>query len=545
MADALDPVSLTVLWNRLIASVDEAAATLVRTAFSTVVRESNDFACLILDRHGNNLAQNTIAAPSFVGTMPRTLRHFLDRFSLDTWHEGDVVITNDPWMGTGHLPDFSMAMPVFRQGRLVAFAGNVAHMPDIGGTIWGADATELFEEGLRILPTRLVRDGRINEPLLQIIADNVRVPDLTLGDLNAQVASLQMQVERLHRLLDDAGLNDLDALGNGIMARTEGAMAEAIGAIPEGEYGYSLETDGFDRPLVIALRLVARQGRLHCDYTGTSPQIARGLNSVYNYTYSYTAYPLKCALAPHIPNNEGVCRRIDVTAPEGSLLNPRFPAPVGARNMTGHFLSALVFGALFQAVPHLVMAEPAAPANRSVFAGRWDSGEPFSLVLFTSGGLGAQTHRDGLTCAAFPSNAGFASVEISENAAPVMITCKNIRPESAGPGRFRGGFGQDIGIKVLCQNPVTLSVLMDRVHHPPRGFASGGDAQPAAILRNGEPIPSKGRTVLQPGDVVLISCAGGGGVGDPRDRDPQQTARDLQEGLVTERWIAQAKVGKR
>ncbi|MBI4277310.1 MAG: hydantoinase B/oxoprolinase family protein [Armatimonadetes bacterium] len=536
MREAMDPVSLSVLWNRLIASVDEAAATLVRTAFSTVVRESNDFACQVLDAAGNNLAQNSVAAPSFVGTMPRTMRHFLERFPLETWREGDVVMTNDPWMGTGHLPDFSLAMPVFRKGKLAAFAANVAHMPDIGGTIWGADATQVFEEGLRILPTRMVREGQMNEHLVEMIAANVRVPDLTLGDLNAQIAACRMQVQRLERIMDDADLDDLNGLAEGIISRTEAAMTAALAGVPQGEYRYSLETDGFDWPLTIALRVVVKDGRILCDYTGTSSQVPRGLNSVYNYTYAYTAYPLKCALAPEVPNNEGICRRIDVTVPEGTLLNPRYPAPVGARNITGHFLSALVFGALFQAVPHLVMAEPAAPANRSVFTGFWDTGEPFSLLFFTSGGLGAQTHRDGLTCAAFPSNAGFASAEISENAAPVQVTQKSIRVNSAGAGRFRGGFGQDIGVRVLCKGPVTLSVLMDRVKHPPRGLAGGGPAAAAAIVRNGEPIPSKGRTVLQPGDTVLISCAGGGGLGDPVDRAPALIQQDLANGLITPGW---------
>jgi N-methylhydantoinase B len=533
---ALDPISLEILWSRLISIADESAAALLRTSFSTIVRESNDFATSLMDANGSSLAENTAGIPSFVGTLPRTLKHFLKRFPKETWRPGDCVITNDPWMATGHLPDVTMAAPIFYHGELVGFSGSIAHLPDIGGSLWAADCRELFEEGLRIPPMKMLSEGRPAENVMDFILGNVRVPDQVLGDLNAQVTAQHVSARRMQEFLDDAEMVDLHALSGALQDRAELAMRKAIETVPDGCYRYVVEADGFDEDETRIVCAVTVQGsNLRIDYAGTSPQIARGLNSVMNYTYAYSVYPIKCALDPLTPRNEGSYRSVSVDAPLGCLLNPRYPAPVGARQLTGHLLAGAIYGALAQAVPDKVIAEcGSAPTARSVFSGVDRQANPFSQILFASGGMGASPTRDGHSCMAFPTNTGAGSIEAFESISPLVVWRKQYRPDSGGAGQFRGGLGQEVEVEVVSPDVLRLSLLSDRQRHPAQGLLAGRPGAPVEImLADGTKPHQKSRTTLKPGDRLIMRYSGGGGYGDPALRDKAAIQRDIDDGLVS------------
>lgn len=534
--DIFDPVSLEIFWSRLISIADESAAALLRTSFSTIVRESNDFATSLMDANGNSLAENTAGIPSFVGTLPRTLAHFLKRFPKEEWRPGDCVITNDPWMATGHLPDVTMAAPVFHRGMLVGFSGTIAHLPDIGGSLWAADCRELFEEGLRIPPMKMLVEGRPPDNVMDFILGNVRVPDQVQGDLNAQITAHLVCARRLSEFLDDAGIVDLTALSDALQGHADHAMRAAIDAVPDGVYRHEITADGFDADETrINCTLTVRGPTLQVDYAGTSRQIGRGLNSVMNYTYAYSVYPIKCALDPLTPRNAGSYRSVSVEAPLGCLLNPRYPAPVGARQLTGHLLAGAIYGALAQAVPDKVIAEcGSAPTTRAVFSGVDRQGHRFSQILFASGGMGAGPGQDGNACTAFPTNTGAGSIEAFESISPLIVWRKQLRQDSGGAGRFRGGLGQEVEIEVVSPEPVHLSLLSDRQKHAAQGSLGGSPGATVEImLADGTRPHPKSRTTLKPGDRLILRYSGGGGYGVPAMRDPDAIANDLREGLIS------------
>lgn len=529
-----DPVTLQILWSRLISIADEAAAALLRTSFSTIVRESNDYATVLMDAKGASLAENSVGIPSFVGLLPRTLAHMLAEVPIETLKPGDVLITNDPWMSTGHLLDITMASPIFRKGKIVGFTGATSHMPDIGGALWSADCAEVFEEGIRIQPTKFLIEGRENRDVVGFIRGNVRVPDQVMGDIQAQITAQSVCARRVLEFLDDTGLEDLTALSAELQDRADRAMRRAIAALPDGTWHGEVRADGYeDQETVIRCALTVAGETLKVDYAGTSPQIARGLNSVMNYTYAYSVYPLKCALDPLTPRNEGSYRAVSVTAPEGSILNPRKPAAVNARHLTGLFLSGAIYQCLAQIVPGKVVADSASPAPRPVYTGR-ARGERFSQVLFGSGGMGASAGADGLNTTAFPTNSGSGSIEAFEASAPIVVWKKDLLPDSGGPGQFRGGLGQEVELEVMTDEPVRLSLISDRMKNPPLGLAGGGAGAKALVqLQDGRKPHPKSRSTLQPGDRLLMHYGGGGGYGDPRARDPAAIARDIEDGYVT------------
>jgi N-methylhydantoinase B len=535
MRKKFDPISLEIMWNRLISVVDEAAATLVRTSFSTIVKESNDYSCVLLDAKGNSVANNTASIPSFIATLSRTMSHFLKKFPQDQWEPGDVVMTNDPWLASGHLPDITMAMPIFHKGKLVAFAGTIAHSPDIGGSIWSADTRELFEEGIRIPVMKLYCAGKPNEMLMEIIRANVRVPEMVFGDLNAQITAQTMCRNRLVEFLDETGLDDLVDLAREIQSRAERVMRKAILEVPDGVYEKTVEMDGFDEPLIIQCRITIKGDELEIDFEGSSPQIGRALNCVMNYTYSYATYPIKCALDPFTPKNEGSYRPISIKAPEGSILNPRVPAPVNARQLIGHMLSAAVFGALVKAVPEKIMAESGSqPTLRALFTGVGLDDENFSSILFANGGMGARYDKDGIACTPFPTNSTCGSIEVFESTVPLLFWKKEMIKDSGGAGRFRGGIGQEIILEVISRDPIRVSLLTDRHRHPAQGYMGGLAGMPNRIVLNdGQFIHPKSQTTLKPGDRLTINYAGGGGFGPPEGRDIETVEEDLAEELIS------------
>ena len=531
-----DPVTLEILWSRLISIADESAAALLRTSFSTIVRESNDFATVLMDAEGNSLAENSVGIPSFVGILPRTLRLLLKEIPKEEWRPGDCVITNDPWMATGHLNDITMAAPIFRNGRLVGFSGSIAHLPDIGGAMWSADCRELYEEGLRIPPVKFLLGGRENREVVTFIRGNVRVPDQVMGDIYANVAAQTVCARRLCEFLDDARLDDLTALSATLQDRAEQVMRRAIETLPDGTWRASVDADGYDEHEThIECAVTVGGSRLHIDYAGTSPQIDRGINSVMNYTYAYSVYPIKCALDPVTPRNEGSYRSISVEAPLGSILNPRYPAPCSARQLTGHLLTGAIYKCLAQAVPDKVLAEcGSAPSPRSIYTGLDQQGNRFSQVLFGSAGMGASPTADGHNCTCFPTNAGSGSIEAFESIAPLIVWRKDLVPDSGGAGRYRGGLGQEIEVEVVSTEPLRLSLLSDRQKHPAQGLLGGGPGMPVEIrLQDGRRPHPKSRSTLQPGDRLTLRLGGGGGYGPPSARDPAALRHDIAEGYVT------------
>lgn len=529
-----DAIETEIFWARLVSIVDEAAAALVRTSFSTVVRESNDFACVLLDADGYSLAQSTISVPGFIGSMPRTVREMLKRVPREQLEPGDVLITNDPWLGTGHLPDFTVAMPVFRGLEIVAFTCITAHMSDIGGRQWSADAVEVHEEGLWIPVLKYLCRGHVNEDVHRIIESNVRNPEQVIGDIRAQLSATDVMARKLTEFMTEAGLEDLKSLARTINDVSARAMADAIKGLPEGRYVGETHADGWDEPLTIRVALEIRSGRILADYSGTSLQSRRGINAVFNHTFAFTVYPFKTLLAPHIPNNEGLLRCFDVFAPTGCILNALPPAAVGARHLTGHLLPGAIFQALAGAIPDQVPADSGTPLWSVVFKVPATTRQRGSTtVLFFNGGTGASNSDDGVSCSSFPTNISVTPVEITENLAPLRFLHKRLATDSGGLGKHRGGCGQDILIESIAETPLSVSLLTDRTRFPAQGLEGGLPGRSGFVKKNGQSVdPPKSVIVLEPGDTLELGLPGGGGFGKVSERLRELTERDIAEGYV-------------
>jgi N-methylhydantoinase B len=534
-----DPITLEVLWSRLVAVADESATTLLRTAFSTIIRESNDYATCLMNVRGETLAECSGGIPTFAGLIGRTCRNFLTRFPVESWREGDCIITNDPWLGTGHLPDILMISPVFFNNRLVGFSGTAAHTPDVGGTL-GPMNKEIFEEGIRIPPMHLFRKGILNEDLADIFRANVRLPEIVMGDLEAQATANKVCSRGALSFLQDTGLTDFVDLSAEIQSLSESAMRTAIRRIPDGAYRSEVSIDGFaDQPTTIRCAIKVEGDGIEIDYAGTSPQINLGINCTLNYTSAYTIYPLKCVLDPHTRRNEGSYRPIKVTAPEGCILNATFPSPVSSRNLTGHVASCALYQALAQVIPDAVMADSGgAPAMRVRFDGRRDDGSRYSTILFVSAGMGASSSADGLSTTAFPTNSGAGSLEAIEAVSPLLFKRKEFRTDSGGSGKYRGGLGQICEVVNRSKFPGQVLIQGDRERHPALGLLGG---EPGAVAKadiDGRAVPLKSKNVFNTGSAVSLYFAGGGGFGNPRERDPDAIKLDLKEGKISQQAAA-------
>ncbi len=532
MSDRFDAAAMEVIWTRLISIVDEAAKAIVRTAFSTLANEANDFACVLTDAGGNALAQNTGSIPSFIATLPATVRYFREEMGVDNMAPGDVLITNDPWIGTGHLSDVCLVRPVFHGGSVVAFAATTSHVPDIGGRLRSLESQQVFEEGLQIPPMKLIRAGETDETLAGLIRRNVRTPDQTLGDIWAQVGATALMEERLLALLSHYGLEDLAGFGNELFARTERAMRDAIRALPDGIYDFGFETDGAEEPYRFQIALTVAGDEITADYAGSSPTQPRAINCVMAYTYAMTAYALKCALLPDIPNNEGMVRPLTVTAPDDCILNPQYPAAVVARSNTGHYVPILVFGALGQVIPDRVMAAAGSPLWVFTVTGVDDGGKTFANVLFYNGGMGATAKSDGEHCLSWPSNISSTPVEVAERNGPLHCRYKRLRPGSGGAGRRRGGLGQDIEFECTAERPVAGLFMTERTRFAAPGFGDGGPGGIGAVEINGQPIDTHKRHMLKAGDRILLRTPGGGGFGNADTRENDRVDADQRLGYV-------------
>jgi N-methylhydantoinase B len=533
MPGEFDGVALEICWSRLIGVVNEQATALQRTSFTSIVREAGDLSAGVFDRRGLMVAQAVTGTPGHINSMALAMKHVLQAHPLETLQPGDVLITNDPWKTSGHLNDVTICSPVFRGDDCVGFFASTCHTADIGGHVFSAEAREVYEEGLFIPIMKLYEGGRPNESLLAIIRSNVRLPDMVLGDFHAQIAGGAVGGERLLEFMAEFGLTRLEPLADAIIGRTERAMREAIRALRPGVYESAITSDGFDEPITIRVRCEVRGDELLIDYAGSSPASRRGINVVMNYTEAYTTYGVKVIVSPDVPNNEGAFRPLRITAPAGSILNVPHPAPVAARHVIGHFLPHVVAGALGQALPDRVMAEGSANIWGVQVAGRDGAGRPFTHVFFASGGTGARPTRDGLNATAFPSGVLGTPVEVLETIAPLLIERKELRGDSGGAGRYRGGLGQTIAFRVRTAEPFTCSVLCDRTRTPARGFLGGEPGALGEVLIDGAaPANPKAEHLAGPGAVIELHLPGGGGYGPASERDPELVGRDVREGYL-------------
>jgi len=456
----------------------------------------------------------------------------LGRFPAESLHPGDVIATNDPWLGTGHLFDINVMQPVFRSGRLVGYVMSITHLPDIGGAGFSATAREVYEEGLRLPIVRLLHAGEIDPVLIEIVRTNVRVPEQTLGDLMANVTCTTVGARMLNEFMSEYGIEDLTPLADAILGLSEQTMRDEIARLPRGTFRNSIEIEGLERSLHLACELTIAGNTVVADFTGTGPAVEIAINVPFCYTRAMTCYAIKCLTTPRIPNNEGSVRPIKLKAPSGCVLNAVSPSPTGGRHIVGHFIIPLIFGALAQAVPTRVQAD-SGMLNLINVQGRTRDGRGVSSIFFASGGFGALAGLDGAATTPSPSNMTGTPVEVWENLTGVTIESKSLLPDSGGPGEFRGGLGQRIEMRNDSGSPMVFSCLAGRTEFPPLGVLGGLPGRLREFRLNGEIVHPKGRYVLAPGDRMTTYEAGGGGYGDPANRSAEAIASDLRAGYVT------------
>jgi len=540
MSRTLSEIEVQVLWNRLLSVVEEQAQTLVRTAFSTAAREAGDISAGVFDMRGRMLAQAVTGTPGHINSMARSVVHFLHDFPAETLKDGDVLITNDPWKGTGHLFDLTVVTPIFLDGRAVALFASTTHVVDIGGLGVSAEGRQVYHEGLYIPLMYLARQGTMNEDLLGMVRANVREPVQVVGDIYALVACNATGGRRLLDMMREFGLADLGLLGEEIITRSRRGMAEVIAKLPQGTWSATMTIDGFEAPVTLAATLTIADDRVLVDYAGTSGLSRYAINCPICYTEAYTCFGVKAALAPWIPNNTGTLDAVVVTAPENTIVNAPHPAAVYARSVIGHMLPDVVYGCLDQALPDTVPAEGTSSLwNLSLLAGHGLTGtegsavRAFNVTTFHSGGAGARPRQDGLSATPFPSGVRNVPVEITEAITPLVVWRKELRAGSGGAGRQRGGLGQRMVIANRDAAAFGIQARFERGIHPARGRSGGGPGATGRLsLASGVALPIKGLQIVPPGDRLVVEMPGGGGYGDPFAREPADVARDVRYGLV-------------
>lgn len=503
---------LEVAWNTLISIASEQAAAMVNSSFSAVLGEMEDLSAGVFDRAGTMMAQSVQGAPGHLGSLSLGVKHFARSFPPGSLSPGDVLITNDPWLVSGHKHDITVVTPVFLARRLVGFTASNCHTVDVGGRIFSAGASDVYEEGLQIPMMKLISAGRRNEQLLSLIEQNVRSSDLVLGDLMAQVSANDAAAHRLTDFMRESRLDNLNELSGAITGRTAQFMRDAIRAVPDGQYQDRIELDGFEQPLHIVVTLTVTGENIVVDFDGTSPQVGRGINCVLNFTKAFTYYALKCLLAPESPNNDGSFSPIEVRAPRASIVNAEYPAAVGGRHLVGLYIPFAIFGALKDVLPTRVVADSSV-LSALTLNGIDRRSQPYVFTFFSSGGMGARADKDGLDVTAFPSNVANVPVEVMEQSIPVLALKRELIANSAGVGRHRGGAGQRTEVKLVSEQPATVSCMVERTASAPRGFLGAGDGQPAQLLIDGVPVDPKQVHRIQPGQILTLCTPGGGGYG--------------------------------
>lgn len=542
------PLSLIekqVMWNRLIAVVEEQAQTLQRTAFSTIVRESGDLAAGVFDIKGRMLAQAVTGTPGHINTMALNVGHILRAHPAETMKDGDVYITNDPWLGTGHTNDFCITTPVFRGGAIVGLFACNCHLMDIGGVIGPDQSTDLYMEGLLIPILKLVDGGAVNETLMAMIRTNTRMPVDTEGDVYAMIACNDVGYAGLNMMMDEFQLDALDELADHIIDASREAVLANIRKLPFGTWHSEMWLDGYDELIPLRCALTISESGINVDFTGSSPMVPYNINVPICYTLAYTSFGIGCIVSKGIPNNAGSLEPITVSSPEGTIMHAQKPAAVVARHIVGIMLPDLVFGALRQATPDRVPAEGAGCLWGINARGPRTSppkyGDTFRVGVVTTGGMGALPYRDGLSATGYPSGVRGGPVEIFESMSTMVVWRKQYRQDSGGAGRFRGGLGQEIILGNILDEPFTYFASYERTRVAARGVDGGHDGEKGSVrLSTGETLRGKGTYKIPAGVRVLINSPGAGGHGNPRDRDREAVARDLALGLISEEMAASA-----
>ncbi len=533
---AADQIRLQLLWSRLIAIVEEQAQTLMRTAFSATVREAGDLSAGVFDTKGRMLAQAVTGTPGHVNAMAASVGFFLKKYPVGALREGDVLVTNDPWEGTGHLNDFTVVTPVFRRGEAVALFAATSHIADVGGLGFGPDAHQVYEEGILVPVSFLFSEGAPNATLIEMIRANVRDPDAAEGDLYSLAACNEAGAARLIETLGEFSLDRLDEVGEMIIENSRNAMLEEVGRVPFGRYDYAMRIDGYDDPVDLIASVSVGETGVDVDFAGSSPISERGINVPLTYTQAYASFGVRCVIGNMVPNNAGSLGVVRVTAPEGSILNAPRPCAVSARHTVGQMLPDVVLGALSKAIPDRTPAEGASCLYLPVLLGGRGigGGADFIVNPFYTGGAGARPGKDGLSCTAFPSGVRNTPVEINEASAPIVIWKKEYRTDSGGEGRLRGGLGQTLEFGHADGAAFAVSKMFDRIRHPARGRDGGGDGgKGGARLDDGTVMRGMGRDMIPAGRRLVVETPGGGGIGDPGARDPAALDRDIRAGFVS------------
>ena len=528
------------MWNRLIAVVEEQAQTLIRTAFSNTVREAGDLSAGVFDLDGRMLAQAITGTPGHVNAMAASVGFFLDKFPAAGMQEGDVYITNDPWMGTGHLHDFTVVTPAFKDGRMVALFASTSHVVDVGGLGFGPDARQVYEEGVYIPIMRLAQRGEMNASLLEIVRANVREPVQVEGDFYSLAACNETGCRRLVEMMNEFDLDDVRTLGDFVIESSRTSMLEEIRKLPRGTYHNSMRIDGYEEPVDLVAALTISENGIDIDFTGTSSVSIYGINVPLTYTQAYASFGARCVVGGSIPNNAGSLAPVRVSAPPGSILNAPHPCAVAARHAIGQMLPDVVLGCLEQALDGRVPAEgtsclwnPVLYAGHGI-SGKFSNATPFTVTLFHNGGTGARPASDGLSATAFPSGVRNTPVEINEAISPIVVWRKEYRTDSGGAGEQRGGIGQVMEISNGEGASFAMSSMFDRVTYPARGRSGGGaGARGRVRLASGTELKAKGRQIVPEGDRLIMEMPGGGGFGDPLARDPQRVRDDVLNDLVS------------
>ena len=530
----MDSITLDILWQRLISIMDEIDQKIVRTTFSTILSESRDFACILTDAHGHSLCQSVWSTANFSVVLPRTAKALLEHFGTSALRQGDVLATNDPWIGTGHLPDYILLTPIFWRGQVVGFIGTIAHVSDVGGHPGEIEGFDVFSEGLNMPPFKLYEAGAENELAFRIIGHNCRVPDMLLGDLRAMAGAARMGAERVREFLAEYELPNLEGLAAEILGRSEALMRQKIAALPDGVYSYGLDIDGYIDIVHLHVTVTIAGSDIYVDYSGSSPQTQKGsINCVYNSTFAASLFPFKSALVPDLPNNEGLFRPIHVSAPEGSILNATFPVPVKARAKTVNNVNQVLFGALWP-----VFGARANASNGAIWPfvlkGDDDDRGYFLVDMLPHGGRGATPVGDGTIPVAYPENSTITPCEVLETRAPIMFLRKEFWQDSAGPGRQRGGVGQVITFQHVGTQPIIFNLTPDRITTVPPGLSGGRPGRIGEVRIDGELTTLFPPIILQPGSIVELSIAGGGGFGPVEERELAAILEDLALGLISE-----------
>jgi N-methylhydantoinase B len=534
----INEIRMQVMWNRLISVVEEQALTLLRTAFSTSVREAGDLSAGVYNAKGEMLAQAVTGTPGHVNTMAEAVLHFIAEIPREDMYPGDTYVTNDPWKGTGHLHDITMVSPSFKGDELIGFFACTAHVVDVGGRGFGADGKSVYEEGIQIPIMKFAERGVVNKDLLRILRLNVREPNQVIGDFYSLAACNDVGHKRLIEMLDEVGYDNLGPIGDFILSRTHTATMERIAGLPKGTWTNEMLTDGYDEPIRLAAEVTITDTGVNVDFSGTDAMSRWGINVPLIYTKAYACYALKCVVAPDIPNNAASLAVFNVSSPT-NILNAQRPAPVSVRHVIGHMVPDLVLGALAKALPGKILAEGAAALWNIHISARpiaGASGRRAEVLMFNSGGMGARPGVDGLSSTAFPSGVHTMPIEATEHTGPIVVWRKELRPDSGGAGRYRGGLGQIIEIAPAEGHEFDFSAMFDRITTPPRGRDGGGDGAPgSARLDDGTKLRPKGWQHVPAGRRLVLELPGGGGFGNPAERSAEADAEDMSKGYVTEK----------